>query len=132
VDDELSSFEHILLDAHLAVCPACRRFADDVRWQTDSLRAAAAEPLSRSLTVPARHSWRRTMLGVSTAAVAAAASVIALAVGLRGPSHSPAQSPRLGRADTTLSSTGETSGLPRPGLLNVDQNAGTLRGAPHA
>src|SRR6516165_4772078 len=82
MDDELSTFEHVLLGAHMAVCGDCRRFADDVRWQTEALRGATQERLSHSVTLPARHSWRRPALGVSTAAVAA--SILALAIGLRG------------------------------------------------
>jgi hypothetical protein len=85
MDDELSRFEHVLLGAHLAVCADCRRFADDVRWQTETLRAAPLEPLSRRLTLPARRSWRRPAIGISTVA-AVAASVAALTVGLRAPS----------------------------------------------
>ena len=84
MDDELSRFEHVLLGAHLAVCAECRRFAEDVHRQTEMLRAAPLERLSRRLTLPARRSWRRPALGVSTVA-AVAASVAALAVGLRAP-----------------------------------------------
>jgi Putative zinc-finger len=85
MDDELSRFEHVLLGAHLAVCADCRLFARDVRWQTETLRAAPLERLSRRMTLPVRRSWRRPALGVSTVA-AIAASVAALAVGLHAPS----------------------------------------------
>jgi hypothetical protein len=130
MDDELSRFEHVLLGAHMAVCGDCRRFADDVRWQTESIRAAPLERLPHSVTIPARHSWRRPALGVSTAAVAAA--IVGLAVGLRGPSpaHAPAQAPRIDRAVPALSEPGDTTGLPRGGLATSDQNVSTLRGDP--
>src|SRR5438128_8198714 len=91
LDDELSKFEHLLLGAHLTVCRDCRRFAGDVEWQTQSLRAAAFQPLTRPITIPATRSWRRPALGVSTAAVAAA--IAALAIGLRGPSQRPLAPP---------------------------------------
>ena len=87
LDDELSRFEHVLLGAHLALCRDCRHFADDVAWQTQALRGAPLEPLSFPVTIPARRPWRWPALGVSTGAVAA--SIFALAVGLRGatPQH---------------------------------------------
>jgi len=130
VDDELSTFENVLLTAHMAVCRDCRRFADDVRWQTEALRGAPRERLSRSVTIPARHSWRRPALGVSTAAVAA--SIVALAVGLRGPSSSHTPSPTLNieRTTPTMGAPGDTNGLPRGSLATPDQNVGTVRGDP--
>jgi hypothetical protein len=129
-DDELSKFEHVLLGAHLAVCRDCRRFADDVRWQTESIRSTPLERMSHSVTIPTRHSWRRPALGVSTAAVAA--SILALAIGLRGPSttHAPAQSPQVNRATPALSEPGDTNGLHRGSLSTSDQNVGTFRGDP--
>ena len=98
MDGELSRFEHVLLGAHLAVCRDCRRFAEDVRWQTESLRAAPLERLSRPVTLPVRRSWRRPALGVSTAA-AVAASIAALAVGFRPVAAGPARpdAPRVDR-----------------------------------
>src|SRR5436309_14325274 len=83
MDDELSKFEHLLLGAHLAGCRDCRRFAADVDWQSNIIRGAELESLTWPVTIPARRSWRRPVLGVSTAAVAA--SIAALAIGLRGP-----------------------------------------------
>jgi hypothetical protein len=134
MDDELSSFEEVLLDAHLAVCPGCRRFADDVCWQTETLRGVPAEFLPRSTTIPARRSWRRPLLGVSTAAVAVAASVVALAIGLRGPTstHAPSQPPRFERIQAPLTSLGDMTGLPRGRLTTETGNASTVRGDPRA
>jgi hypothetical protein len=128
MDDELSTFEHVLLGAHMAVCGDCRRFADNVRWQTEALRGTTQERLSHSVTLPARRSWRRPALGVSTAAVAA--SILALAIGLRGPSttHAPAPPLRVDRASPQLSAPGDNSGLQRGSLPTSDQNVGTFRG----
>jgi Putative zinc-finger len=92
LDDELSKFEHILLGAHLALCRDCRRFADDVAWQTQALRSAPTEQLSFPVTIPARRAWRWPALGVSTGAIAA--SIFALAIGLRGATPGQASSPR--------------------------------------
>ena len=46
LDGELSKFEHVLLGAHMAMCRDCRRFADDVEWQTQAIRSAGLEPLA--------------------------------------------------------------------------------------
>lgn len=83
LDDELSKFEHVLLGAHLAVCRDCRRFEHDVTWQTSALREAPLERPSLPVSIPSTRTWRWPALGVSTAAVAA--SVLALAIGLRSP-----------------------------------------------
>ena len=40
VDGELSSFERVLLNAHLAECPACREFHVAVNGFTELLREA--------------------------------------------------------------------------------------------
>ena len=72
----------MLLGAHLALCGDCRRFADDVAWQAESLRGAPLERMSFPVTIPARRTWRWPALGISTGAVAA--SIFALAIGLRG------------------------------------------------
>ena len=82
------------------------------------------------MTIPSRHSWRRPALGVSTAAVAA--SLVALAVGLRGPSssHAPAPALNIQRTTPAMGTLGDTNGLPRGSLATPDQNVGTVRGDP--
>lgn len=79
LDAELSEFEHALMGAHLERCPACRRFAEDVRAISDALRAAPAEQPSEPIALPARP--RVAMRG---AQVAAAAAVFVVATGLGG------------------------------------------------
>jgi hypothetical protein len=131
MDDELSRFEHVLLGAHLAVCGDCRRFADDVRWQTETLRAAPLEPLSRRMTLPASRSWRRPALGVSTIA-AVAASVAALAVGLRAPS-TPTDSgtpPRARAVPAGVIRATQTELAHDPALMARTELDGSLRGDP--
>src|SRR4051794_38894043 len=122
LDDELSRFEHVLLGAHMAMCRDCRRFADDVAWQTQAIRSAGLVPLSGPVTIPARHGWRWPALGVSTAAVAA--SLAALAIGLRGPSPQQPASPvqRAPRVEDTLG----VQRVPTP--PTVEQLVGPLRG----
>ena len=109
LDDELSRFEHVLLGAHTTICRDCRRFADDVEWQTQAIRSAGLEPLTRPVTIPVWHRWRWPALGVSTAAVAA--SLAALAIGLRGPSQQRPSSPPL-----RVQHAGDTLGVKRVGL----------------
>lgn len=131
LDGELSRFEHVLLGAHLAVCRDCRHFANDVEWQTRSIREAALEPLARPITIPSTRSWRRPALGVSTAAVAA--SIAALAIGLRGPSTARPQAPAPRAVPAaSIQAVGDTSGVRRGGLSTAEQSVGTLRGDPNA
>jgi hypothetical protein len=132
LDGELSKFEHVLLGAHLAVCRDCRRFASDVEWQTKGIRGAPLERLTRPITIPSTRSWRRPALGVSTAAVAA--SIAALAIGLRGPSTARPQAPapRALPAASIQGTAGDTSGVRRGGLSTAEQAVGTLRGDPNA
>src|SRR5437660_171036 len=113
LDDELSRFEHVLLGAHLAVCRDCRRFAADVEWQTECVRAAALAPLPGPVTIPAARSWRRPALGASAAAVAA--SIAALAVGVHGPSPQHPTVPAPTKLAPTFTAThrfDQPAGLP--------------------
>jgi anti-sigma factor RsiW len=89
-DGELSEFECALLDAHLARCPACATFADDLGSITDALRAAPLEKLSRPVGIAVRR--RRSYRLPTTAAASAAAVVVTLAgafamLGSSGPKH---------------------------------------------
>src|SRR5262249_53847164 len=116
-----SRFEHVLLGAHMAMCRDCRRFAEDVEWQTHAIRNAGLMPLTYPVSLPARHSWRWPALGISTAAVAA--SLAALAIGLHGPSQTPRPTPAprpIQRSDTlgvqnlsTIPSSGDSVGFLR-------------------
>jgi hypothetical protein len=74
VDEELSEFECALLDAHLARCPACAEFAEDVGETTLLLRAEPLEQLSRPIAVPVRR--RRHVAGLSARAAASAAALL--------------------------------------------------------
>ena len=131
MDDELSRFEHVLLGAHLAVCSDCRSFAGDVRWQTETLRAAPLERLSRRLTLPATRSWRRPALGVSTVA-AVAASIVALAVGLRAPStQTDSGTPRARAVPAGVIRATQTELAHDPSVMARTEQNGSLRGDPN-
>jgi anti-sigma factor RsiW len=106
VDDELSEFECALLDAHLARCPDCAAFYEDVDALTVSLRDEPLEMLARPVVVPSR---RRRHVALSTRAAASAAALLvtvggAFAVlGHSGPQPLAGQSSRLtGNEDLTL------------------------------
>jgi len=129
LDDELSRFEHVLLGAHLALCSDCRKFADDVAWQAESLRAAPLERMSSPVTIPSKRAWRWPAVGVSTGAVAA--SIFALAIGLRGTGpqqpSSPLSTPRPAERADRLGSLQSADVR----LVRLALGGAALRGDPH-
>ncbi len=79
LDTQISEFETVLLEAHVARCPECSSFADDVTGFTTALRLAPRDLLSRPITVQAargRHQYVRR--------AAAAAAIAMLAAGIWG------------------------------------------------
>jgi anti-sigma factor RsiW len=77
LDGELSQFERRMLDAHLAQCPDCVAYADDVTSFTDQIRYAPMLPLERPVVVQ-----RRSRFSVSRVQMGVAAVVGLIAVGL--------------------------------------------------
>ena len=75
LDGELSEFERIVLEAHVARCSECREFRAELRGISLELRHAPLEPLGRPIALP-----RRTRLTGRTLQFAAAAAA-AVAVG---------------------------------------------------
>jgi anti-sigma factor RsiW len=80
-DGELSELERQLLNAHLARCAACGRFAAQVAAAVAELHAAALQPLPRPVPVPAS----RRPLRARVALVGAAGAVVVLALGIASP-----------------------------------------------
>lgn len=80
LDGELSEFEHVRLDAHLARCGACAEFASDVTATSLALRGAPYEVLQKAIELPGRPASRfsRTAGGAVAAAAVAAAFILAL------------------------------------------------------
>jgi hypothetical protein len=78
LDEQLSDFESVLLDAHLARCSDCRAFAGGVTAMTAALREAPLEEPSVGFQVPRRNAGR--LLGLR----AVSAAAVAAAVGLSG------------------------------------------------
>jgi anti-sigma factor RsiW len=85
LDGELSLLEERLLDAHLARCAECERFARDIGSVTEALRAEPLEYPASAIALPtgARgrriSSWRLATAG--KAAAVAAVAVGAFSVG---------------------------------------------------
>jgi ferric-dicitrate binding protein FerR (iron transport regulator) len=92
-DGELAELERHLLDAHLARCASCSRFADEVAEIAAALRREALRPLSHPVSVPA---WRRRTVyaRVRTVGAAAAVALMALGVASRAPLPMDPQSDR--------------------------------------
>ncbi len=79
LDRQLSELEVAVMEHHLARCPACRSFAEELEGVTEALRGAdLVEPPIR-FEVP----HRPARIGVSRAGAAAAASIL-VAVALGG------------------------------------------------
>ena len=94
-DDELSELEQKLLEAHLARCAGCARFAVQVATVAAELRAAALQPLPHPVSIL---TWRRRPVyaRLRTVGAAAAVAVMALGIASRAPlSSGESQSFRL-------------------------------------
>jgi predicted anti-sigma-YlaC factor YlaD len=92
VDGELSSFERVLMDAHLAECGSCREFYASVGAFTDMLRAAPLERLERTIDIGRLRRRVRLPLRLAPAAAAMAVTVVGLGAilassDLRAPSN---------------------------------------------
>jgi predicted anti-sigma-YlaC factor YlaD len=77
LDGELSSFERVLLHAHLDACPPCREFSNEIGGLTGTLREA---PLVQ-LTAPIEIARPRRRLPLRLAPAAAAMAVAAVGLG---------------------------------------------------
>ena len=78
-DNELAELERKLLDAHLARCAGCSRFAERVVAVAEALRSEPLQQLSYPVSVPF---WRRRAVYSRFRAVGAAAAVAAMALGV--------------------------------------------------
>jgi len=77
LDGELSSFERVLLDAHLSACASCAEFHAAIGETTTSLRAAPLEPFHASIEL--KRAWSSVRL--RAAPLAAAMAVVAVGLG---------------------------------------------------
>ena len=84
-DGELALLERRLLDAHLANCAGCRRFATLVARVAAELRAAAAERPSRRVVLPALAVRRSASVRLRHAGSVAAVAAMALGIATQAP-----------------------------------------------
>ena len=80
VDSELSEFENLLLEAHLAGCADCQAFAQSVTDFTTALRTVPAEQPTVPFQLPGRHNRMQALLASSFRSAAAAAAVALVAL----------------------------------------------------
>jgi predicted anti-sigma-YlaC factor YlaD len=76
LDGELSTFERVLLRAHLAHCPPCRDFRTSTNGLTHALRAAPLEELEQPIEIGRMR--RRLRLRLAPAAAAMAVAFVGL------------------------------------------------------
>lgn len=73
LDGELSTFERVLLHAHLGACPACREFHSEIAGLTTTLRDAPLEPFEGVVDIGRLRRRPRLRLAPAVAAMAIAA-----------------------------------------------------------
>jgi hypothetical protein len=76
LDGELSTFERVLLHAHLNVCQSCQEFHSEIAGLTGALRQAPLEPFQAR--VEFGHLRRRPRLRLAPAAAAMAIAAVGL------------------------------------------------------
>ena len=72
LDGELSTFERVLLRAHLAHCPPCRGFREHTNGLTHALRTAPLEQLEQPIQIGRMRRPLRLRLAPAAAAMAVA------------------------------------------------------------
>ena len=90
-DNELSELERRLLDAHVARCGPCSRFAAQVTAVAAALRAAAPQRLGQPIAIP---TWRRRSVHARLRAAGAAAAVAVMALGIASRAPLPTGEPQ--------------------------------------
>ena len=95
VDSELSSFERVLLHAHLDACPSCREFSETITGLTTALREARLERLESPIVIGRPRRRARLRLAPAAAAMAVAAVGLGsfLATSMRSGSVAVAHTP---------------------------------------
>ncbi len=83
LDRQLSDFEEVLLEAHLARCPDCKAFAADMIGLTGALRAMPLEQPAFTFEAPRRTRGRTAALRAVSAAAAVAVVGLSGLVGLQ-------------------------------------------------
>jgi predicted anti-sigma-YlaC factor YlaD len=141
LDGELSTFELVLLRAHLASCPSCRDFRSSIGGLTGELRAAPLEQLENVIEI-GHLRRRRLRLRLAPAAAAVAVAVVGLGSILassavrsgpvaNGPARAPVVSGELAALDTmNLSTSKGRERLDNIRQTRVATQRRSLRGGP--
>jgi predicted anti-sigma-YlaC factor YlaD len=138
LDGELSTFERVLLRAHLAHCPPCREFRTDTNGLTHALRAAPLEQLDQPIVIGRMRRRLRLRLAPAAAAMAVAfvglGSILATsAVRSVGTSHTrtPAVTAELAGLETmNLRTSAALEHLNAFQQMRVSAATHSLRGGP--
>ena len=108
LDDELSVLEEEILERHLAVCDACRRFEEGMRVSTVRIRTTPLEMPARQMPVPSRRvvvTRQRKWTAMVAAAALALGALIGSLVERPGdavPNQAPSQVSFLSRDSNNL------------------------------
>jgi hypothetical protein len=108
LDDELSVLEEEILERHLDVCDACRRFEEGMRVSTVRIRTTPLEMPARQMPVPSRRvvvTRQRKWTAMIAAAALALGALIGSLVERPGdavPSQAPSQVSFLSRDSNNL------------------------------
>jgi predicted anti-sigma-YlaC factor YlaD len=95
VDSELSSFERVLLHAHLDACASCSEFSSTIAGLTKALRDASLEHLETPIAIgrPRRRARLRLAPAAAAMAVAAVGLGSILATSMRSSSVAAVRTP---------------------------------------
>jgi hypothetical protein len=131
LDAQLSDFEEVLLEAHLAHCADCRAFTASIAGLTGVLRAAAPEQPTFAFEAPRRARSRTvTLRAVSAAAAVAVVGVsglvsLQLSASRPGPGATAIERKVIGlkerQMDDLIGGTKRPRTLVRQGLAAAEQ-----------
>ena len=127
VDGELSSFERVLLSAHLAACRSCREFHASVDAFTDLLRTAPLEKLERTIDIGRVRRRVRVSLRIAPAVAAMAVTVVGLGSFL---ASSDLRSSSVSDAAGRIGATSEFAGIDTMNLATAEARARTTPSGP--
>jgi predicted anti-sigma-YlaC factor YlaD len=114
LDDELSTFERALLEAHLEGCRTCTEFRSAISGLTGALRSAPHERFDG--VVIGRHPRRRVRMRLAPAAAAMAVAAVGLGSIVASSSLKSGPVARLGSGIDATPASAATSG---PDTMNL-------------
>ena len=127
VDGELSSFERVLLGAHLAECPSCREFNASVDGFTHLLRTAPPERLERTIDIGRVRRRVRVSMRLAPAVAAMAVTVVGLGSVL---ASSDLRSRSVSDAASRIGASSEFAGVDTMNLATAEARAAEIPAGP--